>query len=479
MAQGRSAKAGHSAPAGDPIQGGAVGVFIIDAELNNLGLGATVLPSPWQTFAKVLWRRRIVIAASFAATVVIAGVYLLVAPQVLETSATVGVNVLDQLLPDSAVTAGNTLAEQPGIMGSTEVVALAIASPQVSGLPLLRGEYDAIGAVQANLAVRPGERPGEFELSLTSSRPVDAEKLLDSVIAAYISLETTQRVQSSDSLTGGLIDQQRKTAADLQVAKRRLNDTIKRRAELEPDPEAKRLYAQPRAEAAATLADARQKADDARGLYQRAVRFFGGEEKLNLAAGAISPTTPIATNDVDPDVLPDRILQLQHDARQHIGGKNSAYARQLAQLSAEYAAGVRERYQSALDRQNQAQSHFDELEKRTQDIDALEDESSRLQSEVDRLTSLDAELTERLSHSEAAGNNRVSITILKSAATGETPVWPRPLPIFAIAALAGVLLGCGLAATFDKFDTRLRDPGDARARRGRRCSDKSRHRLQT
>lgn len=440
----------------------ATGVSIIDAELNNLGTSATPISSPWRKLAKVLWRRRGVVGVSVAVAVVFSCVYLLFAPQLLETSATLRVHVLDQLLPDSAATASNTLAEQPGIMRSTEVVALAIASPQVSGLPLLQGDYGTIGAVQSRLAVRLGEQDGEFQLSLTSSRPGDAEKLLDSVVAAYISLETAQRVQSSDALTTELLDQQRKAAADLDVAKQRLNHEIKRHDEVESDPDSRRLYAQQRAEASAALADARQKADDARGVYERAVQFFGGEDKLIQAAKAIPSTAQASSDDVDPDVLPDQILQLQHEIGRERSRNDNADIRQLNQLSAEYASVVRDRYQSAINRQDQAQSSFDQLEKRTQDIDALEDETSRLQTDVDRQTSLDAELTDRLSHTEPVTESRVSITIVNPASTSDTPVWPRSLPILGMAVLAGLLFGGTLAVGFDKFDKRLRDPSDAR-----------------
>jgi uncharacterized protein involved in exopolysaccharide biosynthesis len=325
-------------------------------------------------------------------------------------------------------------------MRSTEVVALATASPDVSGLPLLQGSYGTIGAVQSKLAVGPGDQAGEFELSLTSSRPGDAEKLLNSIMVAYISLETAQRVQSSDALTSDLVEQQRKAAADLETARRRLNDAIKRRAELDADSDTRRVDADQRAEAAAGLADARQKADDARGIYERAIQFFGDEDKLKQAAEAISPRAAGSSNDVDPDVLADEILQLKRDIGQQDSRKNSADARQLSELSAEYASGVRDRYQSAIDRQNEAQTRFDRLEKRTQDIDALDDETSRLQTEVDRQTSLNAELTDRLSHSAAGSDNPLAITIVRPAETGETPVWPRPLPVFGIAALAGLLI---------------------------------------
>jgi Mrp family chromosome partitioning ATPase/uncharacterized protein involved in exopolysaccharide biosynthesis len=440
----------------------AVGELIINAEVNNLGLSAAPAVSPWRKLANVLWRRRGVVGASIVAMVIIGGIYLLVAPQLLQTSATVRVHVLDQLLPDSAATGSNTLAEQPGIMRSTEVVALATASPDVSGLPLLQGNYGTIGAVQSKLAVSPGDQAGEFELSLTSSRPGDAEKLLNSIMVAYISLETAQRVQSSDALTSDLVEQQGKAAADLKTAKRRLNDAIKRRAELDADSDTRRVDADQRAEAAAGLADARQKADDARGIYERAIQFFGDEDKLKRAAEAISPMAAGSSNDVDPDVLADEILQLKRDIGQQDSRKNSGDARQLAQLSAEYASGVRDRYQSAIDRQSVAETRFDQLEKRTQDIDALDDETSRLQTEVDRQTSLDAELTDRLSHSAAGSDNPLAITIVKPAETGETPVWPRPLPVFGIAAMAGLLIGGGFAVALDKFDVRLRDPSDAR-----------------
>ena len=41
-------------------------------------------------------------------------------------------------------------------------------------------------------------------------------------------------------------------------------------------------------------------------------------------------------------------------------------------------------------------------------------------------------------------------------------MWPRPLPVFGIAALAGLLIGGSFAVALDKFDVRLRDPSDAR-----------------
>jgi Mrp family chromosome partitioning ATPase/uncharacterized protein involved in exopolysaccharide biosynthesis len=431
-----------------------------------MGPSVTASGPRWRKFASVVWNRRRVVGIFAAIAIVIGAVYLLFAPRVMETSATVQVRELNELLPDSAVTASNVLAMQPGIMRSTAVVALATASPNVRELPLLQGDYGTIGAIQSRLAVNSGDEPGEFVLSITSTKPGDAEKLLDSVVSAYISLETAQRVESSGALTSDLIAQQRKTAADLEAAKRQLDDLNKRHAAIEPDLTSRRLDAQERSDASAALADAREKADDARGIYETAVRFFGGEARLSEAAMAIAPIPANSSQDFDPDVLPDQILQLQHEVGAPASSNSGAYVRQLAELRAEYAAGVRDRYQAAIDAQSQAQARFDSLEKRTQEVDALEDESSRLQSEVDRLKSLNAELTDRLGRSGLAADSRVSIAVLHSAATDQTPVWPRPLPVLGTAALIGLLLGAGLALGIDKFDVRLRDPGDARVSAG-------------
>jgi capsular exopolysaccharide synthesis family protein len=413
--------------------------------------------------AGAVWSRRRLVGAFIVVAIIAGAVYFVIAPRVMETSARVQVRALDQLLPDSAVTAGNALAMQPGIMRSTAVVALAIASPSVRGLPMLQSDYGTIGAIQSRLAVRSRDLPGEFEISLDSTTPGDAEKLLDSVVSAYVSLETAQRVQSSGALTTDLIAQQRKTAADLEAAKQKLDAATKLHSELESGLKSRRLYSQERSDAAAALADARQKADDAHGVYERAIRFFGGEDRLNEAAMTIAPIAPSSSDNFDPDVLPDQILQLQHEVGQPVAANSGAYVRQLAELRAEYAAGARDHYQAALDLQSQEQANFDKLEKRAQDMDALDDESSGMQAEVDRLTSVSAELTDRLSHSELASESRVSIAILQPAATGQTPVWPRPLPVLGVAALIGLLLGCGMALVIDKFDTRLRDASDARA----------------
>ena len=421
------------------------------------------LPGRGGGSTRTVWNRRWAVGAFAAIMVVIGGAYLVLAPPVLETSARVQVRELDQLLPGSAVTASNVMAVQPGIMRSTAVVALAMASPGVRELPLLEGDYGTIGAIQSRLSVRSGEQPGEFVLSLTSTMPGDAEKVLDSVVSAYISLETAQRVQSSGALTSDLIEQQRKAAADLEAAKRQLDEVNKRHAAIEPNPGSRLLDAQERSDAAAALADAREKVGDAHGVYERAVRFFGSEARLSEAAMAIAPIPPNSSDEFDPDVLPDQILQLQHEVGMQGSPNSGAHVRQLAELRAEYAAGVRDRYQAAIDFQNQAQARFDSLEKRTQEIDALDDESSRLQSEVDRLTTLNAEFSDRLGQSGLASDSRVSIAVLHSAETDETPVWPRPLPVLGAAALIGLLLGAGVALGIDKFDIRLRDAGDARA----------------
>ena len=116
--------------------------------MDILGPSSTVHQPGWHKFASVIWHRRRVVGASAAAAIIIGAVYILLAPRTVETSARVRVRVLDQLLPDSAVTASNALAVQPGIMRSTAVVALAIASPDVRELSLLQSDYGTIGAIQ-------------------------------------------------------------------------------------------------------------------------------------------------------------------------------------------------------------------------------------------------------------------------------------------------------------------------------------------
>ena len=109
----------------------AVGELIIDAEVDNLGVSATRAGSPWRKLANVLWRRRGVVGASIVAMVVIGGIYLLAAPQSLQTSATVRVHVLDQLLPDSAATGSNTLAEQPGDVAKAVAATTGGTGPRI------------------------------------------------------------------------------------------------------------------------------------------------------------------------------------------------------------------------------------------------------------------------------------------------------------------------------------------------------------
>jgi capsular exopolysaccharide synthesis family protein len=342
-------------------------------------------------------------------------IYLRSTAPVLETSSTVYVRALGQT-QDGAAAPDGILSVQPSVMRSAPVASVAILSPGVRDLGILKGENDPVGFIESRLAVRAQADPGVFTLTFTSSDPEDANKLLDAIVASYVSYETIEQRQSMDKLEADLRSQREKTESDLAAAKQRLSDALKNQADSAPTIQTLRDLAQQRGGAAAALADARQGADDARGAYQKAAEAMGGEDKLKQSAS-------------DP------------------ANKD--------------AAAVVNRYQGALAEVDQVQKRFDALEKQTEDIDSVDDETSNLQRQSQELISLDAELSDRLNHWDRAQETQVAISVLKPAEANRTPIWPKFWPVMGIATLVGVLLSVGVSRGADWMRVRLQNAEDA------------------
>jgi succinoglycan biosynthesis transport protein ExoP len=77
------------------------------------------------------------------------------------------------------------------------VLSMALGSPQIQELPMLRGQHDPIQFLKDHLRIDSSASSDVLRLSLISDSPADARALLDAIVSAYVRASNTRALDNS------------------------------------------------------------------------------------------------------------------------------------------------------------------------------------------------------------------------------------------------------------------------------------------
>jgi capsular exopolysaccharide synthesis family protein len=385
--------------------------------------------------------------------------YLTRTPKLYNTSASLQIQPAD---PSARVvsTTGADMATQADLVRSPIVLASALSASPAHDVPLLQGQADPVEFVKSQLRVSSSGSSGVLHLSLTSDRPADARVLLDAIMAAYVDAANTREHQNAQQAAAVIQSEQEKTRAELSSARDRLNQQLSDRSFLTVTPASQQELTRQRAAIGAALAAAGEEAAQAAKAYEQAVEFFGGETSLRAAA---TDANAPAISDPELSLIREKLSLLRQ--LQGLRGPTDAAATQdgneYTRLSQSYASAVCARSLRVHAAIDQLQAQFDRLAKQAVEMDAKADESDRLRGEIGHLNSVNETLGNRLSDWQPMQGAQLAVSIIEPAQTLGAAVWPRPLPVLGLAAIAGLLVASLMARLWDGLAIRPRDPVDA------------------
>ena len=221
------------------------------------------------SIVELLWRRRWIMIACVAASLICGLIYLQLATPLYKSTARVYVQPQELTGSPSASSpfADATTAAHVELLTSDTVLSAALSDPQAAGaVAAFAGEMDAVRALRNRLGVRAGEKERIVSVSIDTANPQDSALIVNRVVEAYVA----QQRKRHEATAAGAIDRLRgelgESVADAAGAmtERDPQEIAQRLQELE-----KRLTdAEIATSEAQSLVEASKRTDDIVGLQQ-------------------------------------------------------------------------------------------------------------------------------------------------------------------------------------------------------------------
>ena len=435
-------------------------------------------PTAADGLVHILTRQWPVLATATAVAVLLAVVYLLLAPKTYTASAKLRVSPVDpQVMAGTAAGGGGEVPEdyldtECVVIKSDAVLALAL--DKVGRTRTLMAAARPLDALQAGIDATVAKKGKAIEVSFDSRYPRDAEQIVAAVVEAYRTYNANYWAHQADTfrsaLQGGSTSQRARLTEDLDRL-RIMQETNGSAMDANPENS-------PAHQAVVSLRDAKYKADqdaiNARTVYTEAVQSIAGDPAKVAAVERAVRDAPFMADPESHLKTVQNELQVQQarltDARnQYMAGHPvvltiQARINQLtvdAVVAAKQWQDVAELHQQALAR-SLSDAQRVELEAVQNQV-----EYARLSGEVSRITAEENAVDTRVRAIESSkGAGAVNISVLDDPHVDWVNVKPGRAKTLAVATLLGLLAGAGLACLRDWSDDRFRTMPAIRAAAG-------------
>ncbi|HEX8325568.1 MAG TPA: hypothetical protein VF595_16820, partial [Tepidisphaeraceae bacterium] len=235
-------------------------------------------PLRQESIVEILWRRKQLVLIVFLVCVVSAAVLLKVTPKRVPVESRV---LVTRTLPANAEpntadlpTFLNTQAE---LIRSASVLSSAMGAPGMEGLTLLEGAENPINVLKERLEVEALPQRNVITIRLNSTHPDEAERIVDSVIKAYVGYVEDQKKRNtaSDTYTKISEDRTRQDEQRTDFKKLLLNLQAETGAYLSPGDTAGNMAVQKLGQLSAALTSAQLDAVRVKQEYEDALKTVG------------------------------------------------------------------------------------------------------------------------------------------------------------------------------------------------------------
>ncbi|HEX4125005.1 MAG TPA: hypothetical protein VHY37_09800 [Tepidisphaeraceae bacterium] len=408
---------------------------------------------PRQGLLARLWRRRLLAAAVWGACVVAGFAYLLLAPSVFESVATLSAS---KPADGSAPPGIDALFDQVGVIDSADVVSDAVSEAGLQDLPSLRGERDPVSYLVNAMDVRVQRASLEITVGVPARWSDDSAKITNAIVGAFLTRQNRARsAQPSDQ------DSRQSTVHDLDAARDSALQALLEFQNANPafiTPDSADALGKRIAKLNDDLAQAQS--DDA------AARAEFNADKAKLAdPQQASVLVQLARSKNIFGALAGQ----SDDIAGELGDQQKALAQQRQTMGIQNPVVVKT--QTQINALNQRQSEIDQQEVlilatylqhqidladariaaiedqlKTGDADASnyaqkKMEYDRLEQASQSADAAAAQADQRLHQIQSLGGSAAILTLSHVATPQPTPIAPRPIPVLSIALIGGFLLG--------------------------------------
>jgi capsular exopolysaccharide synthesis family protein len=419
---------------------------------------------------EIILRQRWVVGCSIGVCAVLAIVYLLIATRYYSGTAKlyvqqVGPRILNEE-PKAQQAADAFLFTQREVMSSTPVVAMTLGKPGIRDLKTFDGKDNTFAFFKDSLSVEVGKKDELLSVQFDTPYRDEAQKIVSAYVDSYVEYQSKQRHSSSAEVGAILAAEKEKREMELTRKRAELQAFRQVHGMLASTDDATNVVKQRLTRITTELTTAQLETISAKSAWDDVQKSILGnparKEKFEKQLATSGYTAPSA---LDDQQLRSQMLayeaQLQSylSSNRYLPGHPTIKSLQshIDGLNINYAAAVFRRYEIAKTKESDLQSSFDQQQKVAIQQHARVVEDQALDSAVARLTKNIEELDERMKSVAVAsgGSGAPNIQVIEPPSVSKSPTRPYVSRILALALLAGVVVGCGVACVRDWYDYRL------------------------
>ena len=422
------------------------------------------------SIVEIILRQRWVVAGSIAVCALLAIAYLLIATRYYSGTAKLYVQQVGPRIMDeeqkALQTADAFLFTQREVMASTPVVAMTLGKPGIRDLKTFDGKDNAFACFKESLSVEVGKKDELLSVQFDTPYRDEAQKIVAAYVDSYIEYQSKQRHSSSQEVRTILAAEKEKREMDLSRKQGELQAFRQIHGMLSGTDEATNVVKQRLTRIMTELTNAQLETINAKSAWDDVQKSIladpGRKQKFDELVAVSGYSAPSA---VDDQQLRSNLLTAEANLQALLNSGRYGAAHPTIQnaviyvdnLHVQYATAVYRRYEVAKTKEADLQSSFDQQQKVAiaQHGRVLED--ARLEGEVTRLTKNIDELDERIKSVAlvAGGSGAPNIQVIEPPSVSKAPTRPYVSRTLALALLAGVVVGCGVACVRDWYDYRL------------------------
>jgi capsular exopolysaccharide synthesis family protein len=429
----------------------------------NEGAAEALLPT--------IWRHRWVVVLTTAVCLILCLAYLFVATPVYSITARLEVHKAAPAImserPQETEKSDNYLYTQSEMLRSTPILALALGAPGTDEFKTFKGETNRIAFLKKNLDAQVGRKDDLISLSMESPYPDEAVKIVNSVVNAYVSYQSTEKRTTAGEVLSIL--QAEKTKRDLELAAKDavLREFEKTHGDVPLDGERGNVVMQRLTSLSDALTQATLQTLAARSALDEALKAASLTEAdlENVAIISLSNTSEEQLR-AELFVTRQRLEEVRskylpsHPVRQSLESR-------VTQLKAAAVAVVRQRWITAQAQEQGLAKTFAEQQVAALAMKARAAEYQRLKSELDRLRTLADNLDNRIKEvSVAQSAGALNINVFEPAIASDNPTKPARKKLMAVALLAGLVLGAAFGVLREWIDPRVRSAEEVKGALG-------------
>ena len=425
-------------------------------------------------YAELLWRRRILLAATAIgglALGVLGGELQVPRYQARTQLQVMPPNPTSLTVTDALVQTGNPMRDrqffntQLNVLHSRAIAERVVERLKLKDQPAFQGVGDPVGVLLGAVSVEPVPETYVVEVKVTHNDPKDAALWANTLSDVYMDYSIEGQVEAAKRAYKWVTERLAETETGMQEAQDKLLKTYQGQDLFVPEGSVSaittsitklnedHIQAQARRiELEAQLGEFAEARKRGRGLD--AIPQVAGDETASEITGKIQSLT------VDLARLREKYKE-GHPEVQKIQVQIQQLRKDRDARVAQIEEGLRAEYRQLQRKEAELKSAIDDHKGKAAEQSQKLTELESLKKKADAAGGLYGVLLQKLNETNiAASLQNNNIRLLDRAVVPTNPVWPRKRQIALVALLAGVLLGAGWVLLRDALDNTLKDAED-------------------